>query len=149
VEYVRNVLGIKDAEHEENNPDAPNLVISALSCSLKGTVQRVIIVPGTQAHRMYPSEEAKEAFRCGCGLNPGYLDRIVKSGFRIAGMDDKGEIRIIELPTRPFFIATLFLPQLVSEPGRPHPLIVGYLKAALAQRHGGERGNVAKMHTLW
>ncbi|MBU4316702.1 MAG: hypothetical protein KKF30_05460 [Proteobacteria bacterium] len=87
---------------------------------------------------MYQSEETEEAYLCRYGLNPGYVDRIVESGIRIAGMDDEGKIRIIELPTHPFFIATLFLPQLVSEPGKPHPLIVGYLKAAMSYHHRGK-----------
>jgi CTP synthase (UTP-ammonia lyase) len=31
-----------------------------------------------------------------------------------------------------FYVATLFLPQISSSPERPHPLIVAYLRAALA-----------------
>jgi CTP synthase (UTP-ammonia lyase) len=42
----------------------------------------------------------------------------------------QGEIGAIESPTHRFFIATLFQPQLSSKPGKPHPVIVEFLRAA-------------------
>jgi CTP synthase (UTP-ammonia lyase) len=50
----------------------------------------------------------------------------------IAGEDGEGNVRIVELRSHPFFVATLFVPQLSSEPGDPHPLIVAFLEAAAA-----------------
>jgi CTP synthase (UTP-ammonia lyase) len=38
----------------------------------------------------------------------------------------------VELSDHPFYVATLFLPQVTSSPGTPHPLIVSYLEAAVA-----------------
>lgn len=38
----------------------------------------------------------------------------------------------MELSDHPFYVATLFLPQVSSKPDRAHPLMVAYLKAALA-----------------
>jgi CTP synthase (UTP-ammonia lyase) len=44
-------------------------------------------------------------------------------------------VRLVELPTHPFFVATLFLPQVRSTAAQPHPLILAYLRAAVsAQR---------------
>jgi CTP synthase (UTP-ammonia lyase) len=34
----------------------------------------------------------------------------------------------------PFYVATLFVPQVSSQPGNPHPLIISYLKAALSHQ---------------
>ncbi|MEW6266353.1 MAG: hypothetical protein AB1641_25040 [Thermodesulfobacteriota bacterium] len=51
---------------------------------------------------------------------------------KVTGVDREGEVRIVELADHPFYVATLFLPQVSSTPDRPHPLIVAYLKAALA-----------------
>ena len=70
------MLGIPDAEHEETDPEALNLVISKLSCSLVGQVQTIKIVPGTLAHQVYGKEEIIEEFRCNYGLNPDYWDKI-------------------------------------------------------------------------
>ena len=49
---------------------------------------------------------------------------------RLTHIDANGEARMVELPDRRFFIATLFLPQHNSAPDHPHPLIVAFLRAA-------------------
>jgi CTP synthase (UTP-ammonia lyase) len=41
-------------------------------------------------------------------------------------------VRIVELSTHRFYVAALFLPQISSRPESPHPLIVAFLRAALA-----------------
>jgi CTP synthase (UTP-ammonia lyase) len=42
----------------------------------------------------------------------------------------QGEIRAIESPAHRFFVATLFQPQLSSEPSKPHPIIIEFLRAS-------------------
>jgi CTP synthase (UTP-ammonia lyase) len=125
------VLGIRDAEHEESAPQASHLLISRLSCSLAGKTGIVKIVPGTIADRLYGKDEATEQFRCSYGLNPEYRDIINRGEIKISGFDPDGEARIVELSRHRFFLATLFLPQLSSAPDKPHPLIVGYVRAAM------------------
>jgi CTP synthase (UTP-ammonia lyase) len=125
-------LAIHDAEHEETAPDASNLVISKLTCSLVGQAQTIKIVPGTLAHRVYGKEETVEEFRCNYGLNPEYRDKIGTGGLKVAGVDSNGEVRIVELSGHRFFIATLFVPQLSSSFDMPHRLIAAYLKAAMS-----------------
>ncbi len=125
------MLGIPDAEHEESAPEASNLVISKLSCSLVDQSLTIKIVPGTLAHRVYGQEEIVEEFRCNYGLNPEYGDKIGAGELKISGVDSNGEVRIVEMPDHRFFLATLFLPQLSSSLDRPHRLIVAYLKAAI------------------
>jgi CTP synthase (UTP-ammonia lyase) len=125
------VLGIDDAEHEETAPHASRLVISKLACSLASTSQPVRIVPGTFTYQAYGKGETVEQFRCSYGINPEYRDTIESGALKVAGVGSDGEIRVVELSGHRFFIATLFLPQLSSSAGAPHPLIVAYLKAAL------------------
>ena len=132
------MLGVHDAEHEETAPGASNLVISKLTCSLFGQARAIKITPGTLAHQVYGKEEIVEEFRCNYGLDPEYRDKIDRGGLKVAGVDSKGEVRIIELPDHRFFIATLFLPQLSSSSDMPHPLIVAYLKAAAAFQRRSE-----------
>jgi len=128
------VLGIADAQHEEADPDAPRPVVSRLACSLVGETQAVQIVPGSLAHRAYGKAAVEEQFRCRYGLNRAYRERIVEGGLLITGVGPGGEARIVELSGHPFYIGTLFLPQLRSGAGAPHPLILAYLRAALASR---------------
>jgi CTP synthase (UTP-ammonia lyase) len=132
------VLGIHDAEHEETTPDAPNLVISKLTCSLVGQAQTIKIMPNTLARQVYGKEEIVEEFRCNYGLNPEYRDKISTGGLKVAGVDPNGEVRIVELSDHRFFIATLFLPQLSSSFDMPHRLIVAYLQAAIAFQRRSE-----------
>jgi CTP synthase (UTP-ammonia lyase) len=46
-------------------------------------------------------------------------------------VDFLGEVRLVELSDHPFYVGTLYQPQLSSTPDSPHPLIVAYLRAAL------------------
>ena len=108
------------------------LLISRLECSIAGESRTVRILPGTTTRSAYDRGEAEEAFRCHFGLNPKYRARVLSEPLRVAGVDDSGEVRVVELGHHPFFVATLFLPQLTSTPVAPHPLIVAYLRAAAA-----------------
>jgi CTP synthase (UTP-ammonia lyase) len=51
----------------------------------------------------------------------------------VSGVDQDGEIRIVEMPGHTFFLITLFVPQIRSMPESPHPLIRGFVKAVCAK----------------
>ena len=123
-------MGLIDADHEESSPNASLKLISKLTCSLVRQERNVKIVPGTQAHGIYGKDEAAEVFACNYGLNEAFGDQIRSGELRVSGYDDDGSVRLVELPSHPFFLSTLFVPQVISEAGTPHPLIVAYLAAA-------------------
>jgi CTP synthase (UTP-ammonia lyase) len=50
---------------------------------------------------------------------------------KVSGLSADGGARIVELPDHDFFIGTGFVPQLASKPGKPHPMILAFLNAAL------------------
>ncbi len=129
IEFARHVAGIHDAQHEETSPDASALVVSKLGCSLKGKEQEIHICSGTRAFRAYGRSTVSEQFVCNYGLNPQYRKQIEIHPLRVSGVDRQGDVRIVELDDHPFFMTTLFQPQIASQPGRPHPLVVAYLKA--------------------
>jgi CTP synthase (UTP-ammonia lyase) len=130
VEYARNVLGVKGAQHAEYEPGAPELVITALSCSLVGESRKVFIEKDSLAYGFYGCDEAVERFNCNFGLRPEYSQRFDESGFRVSGTDENGEARILELRSNRFYVATLFQPQLSSTPEEPHRLMLAYLRCA-------------------
>jgi CTP synthase (UTP-ammonia lyase) len=121
-----------DAEHEETAPDAENRVITKLTCSLRGLTQELRILENTIARESYGKESAMEEFLCNYGINPEYRDRIIAKPLRASAVGPDGEVRMVELPNHRFFLATLFVPQMISTSETPHPLIVDFLKAALA-----------------
>jgi CTP synthase (UTP-ammonia lyase) len=123
-----------DADHEESSPDASVKLISKLSCSLVGQQRNVRILPGSEAHRIYGKDEATETFACNYGLNEVLADKLQGGVLRVSGVDEDGTVRMVELPGHPFFIATLFVPQVLAQKAQPHPLIVAYLQAACRSR---------------
>ena len=135
------MLDIAGAEHEESTPSAATLVISRLSCSLVGTTQTVSLASGSLAARIYGQPVVTEEFACNYGLNPTYQERLTAGDLRPVGSDTGGDLRMVELRGHPFFVATLFLPQVRSTPSHPHPLIAAFVAAArehaLARRQGG------------
>ena len=117
------------ADHEESSPDTVLPLISKLSCSLAGQTGNVRLVSGSQAHKIYMSDEVQEDFACNYGVNPLYQDRLRTEELRVSGYDEDGAVRIVELTSASFFMATLFLPQMRSSAEKPHPLMLAYLKA--------------------
>lgn len=132
LEYARNVLGFADAAHAETDPDASLLFVSRLSCSLVGTTMQVQIDPASRVFEIYGQAATTEQYYCQFGLNPRYQATLHEGGLRVVGVDADGEARIVELPEHLFFVATLFVPPLTSTVERPHPLVLGYLRAAVA-----------------
>jgi len=71
-----------------------------------------------------------EEFFCNFEVNPDFEWISMEAGFPIVARGPQGEIRAIESPTHRFYIATLFQPQLSSQPGKPHPLVMAFVQAA-------------------
>ena len=82
-----------------------------------------MIVPGTLAAGISGPGRRTERYHCGYGLNPEYLEALTGSGLRFSGFDDSGQVRIMELPEHPFFMGTLFQPELHGDGTQPHPVI--------------------------
>jgi CTP synthase (UTP-ammonia lyase) len=144
IECARNVLGMKDADSAENNPNSKNIVISPVGCAipnraenapkLSGKVPEIRIRPGSYLEGFYKKDVVTEEFFCNYEVSPDFEGAIIEAGFSIAARGENGEIRAIEAPKHKFFIATLFQPQLSSKPGKPHPIIVEFLRATATWR---------------
>ena len=130
VEFARNVLGIRDADHAEVNPEAANLICVPLACSLIGQMHPVQVELGTRAAELYQATETVEPFFCTFGLNPDYRESLERAGLRFSGFDKDGEPRILELPGHSFFLATLYVPQARPAEEGAHPLLTGFLAAS-------------------
>ncbi len=129
MEYACNVLGLTKVNHAEYNPDASEFFIAPLSCSLVGETKNIYLKKGSIIHDIYGTEVITERYNCSFALNPIYQELFEKSGLKASGADENGEVRVFELYSARFYIATLFQPQLSSKPENPHPLILRYLLA--------------------
>ena len=132
LEFARNVCGLSGVENAEVAPAAAEHLIVALECSLKGHEEAVMIVPGTLAAKISGPGRRTERYHCDYGLDPAYLERLTAAGLSFSGFDDNGQVRIVELPGHPFFVGTLFQPELHGDGTQPHPIIVALAAAATA-----------------
>lgn len=131
IEIARNMLGYPDAHHEEYSSGSSDFFISKLACSLAGKTMKVRIEEGTQAYNCYKSPVVTEDYYCNFAINPQSREKLKHPNLVFSGTDQDGEIRIIELKDKDFFISTLFVPQAKSTPEEPHPLISGFVSAVL------------------
>ena len=126
VEHARSTFGIEDATHAEyGTPGTP--IVTLLECSLADASIELAITPGSQLETLYAASAARELTTCNYGLAPAFAYIADAGGMRVAAIDDTGEVRAIECPDHPFFVATLYQPQLTSAPGEPHPIWRGFL----------------------
>jgi CTP synthase (UTP-ammonia lyase) len=142
LEFARNVCGLGAASHAESTPDGDQPVIVPLSCSLVGHEGAVTVAPDSVAGRALGAGRTVERYHCAYGLNPDYLEVLRAYGMRFTGHDDDGDVRIAELGGHPFFLATLFQPELADQDARCHPIIRTF--ATAAADHAAGRAALAR-----
>jgi CTP synthase (UTP-ammonia lyase) len=136
IEFARNALGLIDADHAESNPETSLPLMVALECALVEATGTIVLEAGSRVGALYGQSEVVEAYHCRFGLNPHYEALLADTDMRISGRDTGGEVRIVELESHPFYVATLFQPERSAFKGRAHPLITVYVGAALDRRAG-------------
>lgn len=155
VEFARHVVGLKEANTKEVNPNTPDPIIHDIPFDEKyqtikgvGASMRLggydcILKPGTLAHEIYTKHNGfkdkkknliSERHRHRYEFNNAYRKVLEDKGFVISGTSpDDFFVEMIELPKKdhPFFIATQAHPEYKSQPLKPHPIFIEYIKAIL------------------
>ena len=140
IEFSRNVLGWKDANSTEMNPDTSHPVISLMAEQKKvedmgGTMRLGAcdcdIEQNTLIHEVYKRTSISERHRHRYEFNNEFLDEIKGAGMIPTGMNpDLGLVEIIELKDHPWFVGVQFHPEYKSTVANPHPLFVKFVEAA-------------------
>jgi CTP synthase (UTP-ammonia lyase) len=131
IEYARNVLGLTEADHQKSNPKAALPLITPLGCGLAGVKARVRFTEGSHLRKAYRAAESMEEYHCSYGLNGRYR-RLIESGpMYVSAVDDQQEIRAVELDGHPFFVATLFQPEMATT---ANPLVAAFVAACQKRR---------------
>jgi len=133
IEYARNVLGWHDASHAETDPGG-RWVIAPLSCSLVEQRGFVGFKAGSRIASAYGTLESDEGYHCNFGVNPDFSEALGGNTLRITARDEAGDVRGVELPDHPFFVATLFQSERAALQDKTSPLVIAWMQAALAQR---------------
>lgn len=144
VEFIRNVVGLKDANSMEFTKTAINKVFLKLKELIKveemGHNMRLgefscILKKDTLAHKIYQSGKIYERHRHRYEFNPEFEKTLEQNGMVISGKNPERDlVEMIELPDHPWFLGCQFHPEFKSRPMQPHPLFVSFIKAALEFR---------------
>jgi len=137
LEFARNALGLVEADHQKSNPKAGIPLISPLGCALAGVKARVHFSQGSILRKAYNAGESVEEYHCSFGLNRKYLRMLEGSQFCVSAVDDQHDIRAFELDGHPFFVATLFQPELQSlHGGEASPLVHAFVHQCAGRVRG-------------
>jgi CTP synthase len=140
IEFARNVLGMDGAHSTEMNPDTKYPVIDLMEeqkkITSKGGTMRLGAYPCTLeknslAWEIYGYSPISERHRHRWEFNNDYLEKFEKAGMIASGKNtDIDLVEIVELKEHPFFVGVQFHPELKSTVENPHPVFVGFIKAA-------------------
>jgi CTP synthase len=144
IECARNVLGLKQANTEEADPETKFPVIHTMDYQKEliknhefgGTIRLgsypCKINKKSKLFSIYKKEQVNERHRHRYEFNNKYKDRFEKAGMILSGTSPDGKlVEAIELSNHKFFIGTQFHPEYKSRPLTPHPLFVEFLKATV------------------
>jgi CTP synthase (UTP-ammonia lyase) len=132
---ARGLAGVEDAAHAELDPGAPAPVVAPLACSLIEEEREVTCVPGTRLAAICGTAPFTGFHYCSYGLADGFVERLEDAGVVISARAPDAGVEGIELPGHPFFVATLFQPQIGALAGAPlHPLIAEFAAEAARER---------------
>jgi CTP synthase (UTP-ammonia lyase) len=129
---ARDLAGIDEAAHAEYGAEGECIIVE-LECSLVGHEGAISYAPGTLMQRIMGTDRSVERYHCSYGLDPAYLDKLTQAGVVFSAHDDAGDVRALELPGHPFFLGTLFQPELAGDGTRAHPVIRAFADAAVRQ----------------
>ena len=141
IEYARNVLGYEDANSGEFDERCEHKVIEFVpgqSSNIdKGGTLRLgayccHIKPGTTMARCYGTTEISERHRHRYEFNNDYREEFTAAGLTLSGLSPDGRlVETVEISDRPFHVGVQYHPEFKSRPNKPHPLFLGFIKAAL------------------
>ncbi|WP_456464950.1 CTP synthase [Persephonella sp.] len=142
IEFARNVVGLKEANSTEFDPETPYPVIDLMpdqkGVEKKGGTMRLgaykcSLIEGTKAFEIYGQKEIYERHRHRYEFNPDFRPLLEEKGLVVSGVyKAKNLAEIIELPEdiHQWFVACQFHPEFKSKPFKPHPLFVSFVKAS-------------------
>ncbi|MEL6811745.1 MAG: CTP synthase [Bacteroidota bacterium] len=147
IEYSRNLLGLSGANSTEMDPSTPHPVINLMEeqkhiTDMGGTMRlgawKCDIAEDSIVSGIYGSSSIMERHRHRYEYNEAYRKDLEAAGLRATGINpDTGLVEIVEIPGHPWFVGVQYHPEYKSTVVNPHPLFVGFVKAA--NEHAGKR----------
>ncbi|AWH90384.1 CTP synthetase [Buchnera aphidicola (Melanaphis sacchari)] len=152
IEFAQNVIGIKEANSTEFDPQCKFPVIHLIknkknnienytnqktkkTSKLKGTMklgnQPCKLLINSLSRKLYAKDIIIERHRHRYEVNNFLLKKIEKNGLKIAGISENNNtVEIVEISNHPWFIGCQFHPEFTSTPRDGHPLFIDFIKSA-------------------
>ncbi|WP_435137962.1 CTP synthase [Formosa sp. A9] len=144
IEYSRNVVGLKEANSTEMDPESKYPVISIMEdqksiTDMGGTMRlgawECNLKPDSIASKVYGSEVISERHRHRYEFNSDFKDQIENAGMLATGVNPETNlVEIVEVKDHPWFVGVQYHPEYKSTVANPHPLFVAFVKAALKNK---------------
>ena len=153
IEFARNVLGYKDANSAEMNPDTPNNVIDimeeqksitqmggtmrlgAYDCELREgsrVAEAYTAAANFSLFTLHSSLTISERHRHRYEFNNKYKEEYESAGMKCVGINPAaGLVEIVEIPEKRWYIGAQFHPEYSSTVLHPHPLFMSFVQACL------------------
>ena len=150
IEFARNVLGYKDANSAEMNPETPHNVIDIMEdqkniTDMGGTMRLGAydcqLVKGSRAAEAYTAAANSSLFTLHSSLtirerhrhryefNNKYFEEYEQKGMKCVGINPAANlVEIVEIPEKRWYIGTQFHPEYSSTVLHPHPLFMSFIK---------------------
>ena len=152
IEYLRNVVGIKEANSVEFDKETKEPAVYLIEQFLDTTGETQLRthkspMGGTMRLGEYPFESKKgsnlekaygkgisnERHRHRYEANPKYKEILEKNGMDITG-ESNGLIEVVEIPNHKWFVGVQFHPEFTSSLQTPNPIILDFIKAGLSNK---------------
>ena len=140
VAAVRNLLDIKDANSTEVDPLTAHPVVRIPE-------ERVTVNDSRRAARMgrqeielsdgivkaiYGKDVIAERHGNRYEVDTSVVAPLAEKGFVFSGVSVEDRFpEVFEMKDHPFYVGTIYHPEFISRPNKPHPLFVAFLRAAL------------------
>ena len=153
IEFARNVLGYKDANSAEMNPDTPNNVIDimeeqksitqmggtmrlgAYDCELREgsrVAEAYTAAANFSLFTFHSSLTISERHRHRYEFNNKYKEEYESAGMKCVGINPAADlVEIVEIPEKRWYIGAQFHPEYSSTVLHPHPLFMSFVQACL------------------
>ncbi|MDL2292760.1 CTP synthase [Acholeplasma sp. OttesenSCG-928-E16] len=146
IEYARDVIGIKDANSTEIDPDTKNPIFhmkeeSDIEKGYGGTLRLGLfscdLLDESRIKQIYGADEIWERHRHRYDFNNNYINNLNDGNFIFSGKNNEYNIiEAIELKNHPWFVGVQYHPEFLSRPLRPHPLFNDFIKASISYKLG-------------
>ncbi|MDD3426948.1 MAG: CTP synthase, partial [Aminobacterium sp.] len=141
IDFARHVCDLKGANSAEIDEAAEHPVIHLMDeqrdiDDLGGTMRLgaypCTLMEGTHSSAAYGDQVVNERHRHRYEFNNAYRETMENAGLKIAGIyKEKSLVEIVEIPEHPWCVGVQFHPEFRSRPVKPHPLFVGFIRAAV------------------